>query len=87
MNGLIVTSIGGMCPTQAVGTIGGNPFYFRARHGIWTLTVVKPGCDAVLPDNADDVVLYQDGDDPTHGWMDESAVRGILQTAAQAVTV
>lgn len=83
MNGLIVTSCGGMCPTQAEGTIHGNPFYFRARHGIWQLTVVEPGCDAVMPANKEDVVLYRDGDDPTHGWMEESAVMAILQAAAQ----
>lgn len=84
-NDLFVTSIGGMCPTQAEGTMGGNPFYFRARHGHWTLTVVKPGCDAVLPDDRDDVVLYQDGDDATQGWMQEAAVMAILQAATQQV--
>ena len=79
--GLVVTSIGGMCPTQAEGTMNGNPFYFRARHGDWTLTVVKPECDPVWLDKKDDVLLFQEGDDPTNGWMDESEVRVILQKA------
>lgn len=85
MSGLIVTSIGGMCPTQAYGTMNGSPFYFRARHGVWTLDVTPPGVDPVAPRQGE-ALLSMDGDDPTHGWMDESDVMSILQQAFKALT-
>lgn len=86
-DGLVVESIGGMCPTQAKGTMNGNPFYFRARHGVWALTVVRPGKDAVCPDSKDDVLLYEEGDDLTHGWMEKSKVMAILQKAILVLEV
>lgn len=85
MSALVVTSMGGVCPTQAEGEMDGNPFYFRARHGVWNLTVVKPGCDAAWP-KKDDVLLTLDGDDPTHGWMNDLDVMAILAAAFDAVT-
>jgi hypothetical protein len=36
--------IGGSCPAQASGRLGdGRPFYFRARHGRWDLSVGPAG--------------------------------------------
>lgn len=79
--GLIVTYLGGACPTQAEGTIFGNPFYFRARHGTWDLTVTVPGSDPVMPAEWADVLLYREGEDPAQGWMEEAQVLPILQQA------
>lgn len=81
--GLLVDTLGGMCPTQAEGTMGGNPFYFRARHGSWELRVVKPGCDPVWPDNKEDLLLNWSGDDPSNGWMEEPDVMAVLQRASE----
>ena len=40
-------------PVQAEGTIAGRPFYFRARHDAWTLSVAdQPGSDPVDIDSA-----------------------------------
>ena len=81
--GLIVDSIGGMCPTQSEGTMSGNPYYFRARHGQWELRAVKPGCDPVWPKNKEDMLLNWGGDDPSNGWMAEPDVMAILQRASE----
>ena len=64
--GVWVRSIGGYCPCQADGTINGNPFYFRARHGKWTLDIVKPGEDPVLPENP---LYHGEGADHWQGYM------------------
>lgn len=80
MSGLIVTSLGGMCPTQAEGTMNGNPFYFRARHGEWTLDVTPHSIDPVMPRQGE-ALLHMEGDDPTNGCMEEEAVMNILQEA------
>jgi hypothetical protein len=37
--------IGGNCPVQAEGTVGGKPFYFRARWDKWSMGI---GGDPVL---------------------------------------
>lgn len=44
---LKIDSIGGMCPVQAEGTVGGFPFYFRARHTSWEFAVAEKGKDPV----------------------------------------
>ena len=69
-----ITSIGGACPTQAEGVwIDGNPYYFRARHGDWSLKVAEsPDGDAVAGR------WIAGGDDPDHGWMEVDAVLAIL---------
>jgi hypothetical protein len=45
--GLKITSAGGMLPFQALGTLHGFPFYFRARHEWATLHLSAPGTDPV----------------------------------------
>ena len=35
----IETTDFGMMPNQATGALDGKPFYWRARHGAWTLRV------------------------------------------------
>lgn len=76
-----VESIGGACPTQAEGrTPDDRPYYFRARHGEWTLRVGEPGWPTCLldwPDDGDGTYV-DSGDDDTHGWMENPAVLAIL---------
>ena len=40
-----VEYIGGNCPVQAEGSIGGEPFYFRARGQRWSMSI--GGADVV----------------------------------------
>lgn len=81
--GYTVESIGGMCPTQAEGryTDSDRPYYFRARHGRWTLTVGEPGWPTDF--DLSDVVGWPDehaasGDDPTRGAMAHADVLAII---------
>lgn len=64
----------GMMPNQAEGTIDGNPWYFRARHGSWDMCIVKPGHDPVAsgPAHREGAILYyRSGDDERAGWWDK----------------
>ena len=36
---LNIQNIGGWCPVQAEGTVGGKPFYFRARGNQWSMAI------------------------------------------------
>ncbi len=74
---LKIDSCGGVCPTQADGTFDGNPFYFRARHGDWTLDVVAPGHDPVMP-LAEETLFSASGDDESEGYMDPDDVQRLL---------
>ena len=79
--------LGGACPAQAVGRLADDrPFYFRARHGEWTLEVGPPGADAdddwpvsVRPGTQDLVWAVAVGEDPTMGYMPEDTVRELLE--------
>ena len=72
MTPIVISAIGGSCPFQADGSFYGNPFYFRARHGDWTLEVAAPGEDPVCNPS----LFYADGDDDTCGYMElEEAMR------------
>lgn len=76
-----VTSIGGACPTQAEGvTADGRPYYFRARHGRWTLDVGEVGWPEYCewPGDVWDQKRIADGDDPSQGWMEDTDVLSIL---------
>ena len=66
MTPIVITGIGGRCPCQAHGTFYGNPFYFRARHGEWTIEVARPGKDPV----SNPELFYMEGEDPDDGYMD-----------------
>ena len=79
-----IDELGGACPTQATGrTSDDRPYYFRARHGTWTLQVGQPGWETdycAWPGDAwdrEDTYVAQ-GDDDTHGWMEDDAVLAIL---------
>ena len=79
-----VRSIGGACPTQAEGrTVGDRPYYFRARHGDWTLEVGEPDfptdyCSWPATRHDWDAYLIAQGDDPSNGFMDDAEVLAIL---------
>jgi hypothetical protein len=79
--GIWISSIGGACPCQADGTIDGNPFYFRARHADWTLDIVKPGKDPVMP-TREDRIQHFEGDDPWGGYMPPEEAAKIIVVAA-----
>jgi hypothetical protein len=71
----VVTSLGGMCPTQAEGTwVDGQEFYFRARHNHYTLKVD--------PKDAVGGTLIAEGNDPSGGFMSDDEVLAILDAAA-----
>ncbi len=36
---IVIDCIGGNCPVQAEGRIGGVPFYFRARGRRWSMSI------------------------------------------------
>jgi hypothetical protein len=38
---LVIDDVSGMCPVQGEGTVGGLPFYFRARHCGWSFSVAE----------------------------------------------
>lgn len=79
-----IDSIGGSCPTQADGELYGYPFYFRARHGEWTLDVVMPGQDQVLAENP---FVHMEGDDDSQGFMPiPEAMRIIGEAYHQTIT-
>lgn len=83
----VVESLGGLCPAQAVGRLADDrPFYFRARHGEWSLEVGAPGADPngdwhgyVRPGTQDLALAIAVGEDPTDGRMPEATIRQLLQ--------
>ncbi len=57
----------------------GCPFYFRARHGRWALTVAPVDGDAVDTSNGFTPSPYRaTGDDPTDGYMLPEEVTRII---------
>ena len=83
--GLLIDWISGMCPVQAEGWMDGFPFYFRARHCGWTLTVSAPGtdpCDVFVDAHLDgkEVGIYHVSelyDDA--GWMPHETAKHFIQ--------
>ena len=76
-----IDSIGGACPAQAEGiTDEGRPFYFRARHGEWTLDVGEVGWPRYTdwPEGSWGTTEVASGDDPSNGWMGEDEVVALL---------
>lgn len=76
-DGLWIRTIGGACPCQADGTMDGNPFYFRARHGSWEFFVTKPGVDPVLPDKKD-TLFEAHGEDEHNGYMPQEEAAALI---------
>ena len=71
---LEVEEWGGACPFQANGKINGFPFYFRARHGMWTLEVARVGEDPV----GNPTVYFAQGSDRTGGYMKHKTAAMLL---------
>jgi hypothetical protein len=79
--------LGGMCPAQAVGHLADErPFYFRARHGEWSLEVGPLGAGAdddwhgfVRPGTQDLACAVPVGEDPTMGCMPEGILLELLE--------
>ena len=67
--------LGGNCPVQAEGTIGGEPFYFRARYDRWTI--------AIGSDVFDKPGWFYEEEYPNAGWMTEAEARAFIEDAAQ----
>lgn len=76
-DGLAVDWVGGSCPTQSEGTVWGERYYFRARHGEWYLNI---GGSAVF-----DPTLRLTGEDETAGFMEDESVLYILRGGAAIV--
>lgn len=75
--------VGGACPTQAWGrTADDRPFYFRARHGEWTLEIGNTGWPTDYSDwprvKTAPPWFYAEGADPSFGWMEPAQVERIL---------
>lgn len=78
MKDLKINSIGGNCPVQAEGTINGVPFYFRARHEHWSLSI---GEDPIM---RDDAWFYQEPWPHGRfqaGWMSQEEARQCIDKA------
>lgn len=78
MSYTITTTHFGMMPNQAEGLLNGEPFYFRARHGSWTLHLT----DAAIP--SEDGQLVASGDAPNAGWWSEDQARTFLEALLAA---
>lgn len=75
---LHIDSIGGNCPVQAEGTIGGKPFYFRARHEHWSMGI---GGEPVCEPEWERVRQWGDGKHAA-GWMPEEVARAFIAECA-----
>jgi hypothetical protein len=74
-----VSQCWGQGPTQAAGRLAdGRPFFFRARHGEWTVSIGPKGA----PSDGDwiGLVVYDiaSGDDPTGRRLGTQQVEAIL---------
>lgn len=79
---IYIRELGGSCPYQAYGAFYGNPFYFRARHGTWHLSVAKPGENPVMTSS----LFYFDGVDASGGFMNTSEALAAIGKAFEAFT-
>lgn len=79
IDALTITSIGGNCPVQAEGLIGGKPFYFRARHEHWSFGV---GAEPI--GDPDWYLSERWTNEPSAaGWMEESEALKIIDKCAR----
>lgn len=72
--GLVITSAGGLAPFQALGTLKGFPFYFRARNEWASLHLSAPGD---IPFGTD--VLYHAGMDAPFSLSDQDFCNLMMQ--------
>jgi hypothetical protein len=84
MNEVVIDYIGGNCPVQAEGKIGGKEFYFRARGNHWSISIdsdLGPDVRFLNPE-----WYYEEpyGDGPYDaGWMSEEEARALIYEAAK----
>lgn len=83
---LHIAWLGGNCPVQAEGTIGGLPFYFRARGEDWSFSVAKAADgDPVGVFMGEPGFYYEEeypGGEFAAGWMEEDEARTFIAKAA-----
>lgn len=70
--------MGGNCPVQAEGTIGGEPFYFRARGEHWSMSI--GGRDVILEPKWRHEEPYPGGQFDA-GWMPQWEALGFIAKA------
>ena len=75
---VFIELMGGNCPVQAEGTVGGKEFYFRARGCHWRLCI--GGADPVGSPEWEHAEWY--GQWPDAGWMTEEEAEAFLRAAA-----
>lgn len=75
--GLVVSWVGGSCPTRSEGEMWGERYYFSARHGDWCLNIGE--APVFNP------VMQLSGKDDTAGFMSDARVMRILRSAATMV--
>jgi hypothetical protein len=83
----IETTYFGAMPNQAYGTLNGQRFYWRARHGDWTLYTATSDEELFIPGR---FTIAADGEDPKAGWWDDAECRThltALLTRLEAKTV
>lgn len=76
---IVINYIGDNCPVQAEGTVDGEPFYFRARHQRWSMSI---GGDDVI---GSPTWYYEEsyGENPQDaGWMSEDEARIFIEKSA-----
>ena len=86
MDGLIIDTLGGLCPVQSTGMMCGLPYYFRARHDGWSLTIAAPGYEPVdvwvnthLDGNVEGLIYHNAELHPNAGYMAIEVARGIIE--------
>lgn len=77
-HGIHIEYIGGNCPVQSEGTIGGKPFYFRARGRRWSMSI--GGHDVVSQPDWYTEEPWGDGEFAA-GWMPQHVALGKIAYA------
>jgi len=75
--GVVLTQLGGNCPVQGEGFVGGIPFYFRSRWDRWSFSV---GQDPVGEPSWYLESSY--GPAPAAGWMDRELAEILILKCA-----
>lgn len=78
---VVIDSLGGICPVEGEGTINGQPFYFRARGGRWSLAV--GGTDPVVDPAWTYSEPYGDWADAAGFMTEDEALRFIVAAAVR----
>lgn len=72
----------GSAPVQALGTIAGREFYFRARHNKWDFEV--SAVDGQLPtDTGADPVFFKNGEFANASYMPHDVAMALIERCAE----